>query len=164
MIEKQNIPTNDESSLHTFLLLGFVLFGGLLVGYSGLNYDLGSLRTMGPGLFPVTLGILLIITGIFLAKNHLLKILKFSFHFRLNFKIVKFPRPLSAICGSLLVFSFFAPYVGTAVAIVLMVLVATRAKPEISKYEVAFLAIGVSAFSCGLFIWLLGVQLKAFPI
>lgn len=51
-----------------------ILWGGLLAllglavaGYAASHYDLGSLRRMGPGFFPVTLGLVLAGLGLIIA-------------------------------------------------------------------------------------------------
>lgn len=51
-------------------LITAALFIGLGLAYGGwayLNYDLGTLRRIGPGMFPVGLGAILCIIGIFIA-------------------------------------------------------------------------------------------------
>lgn len=42
---------------------------GLIAAHDGTRYPLGTLRHMGPGYFPIVLGILLIILGIMIAGN-----------------------------------------------------------------------------------------------
>ncbi len=47
---------------------GLLIFGGLLFSwYAATHYDLGTLRRMGPGMFPVALGITLALFGVAMA-------------------------------------------------------------------------------------------------
>lgn len=40
---------------------------GLIAAHDGVNHDIGTLRQMGPGYFPIALGVLLIFLGILIA-------------------------------------------------------------------------------------------------
>ncbi len=41
--------------------------GGLIAAQAGLSYDLGTLRRMGPGMFPFGLGLLMVGLGVVIA-------------------------------------------------------------------------------------------------
>lgn len=54
--------------LHDFVWGGLLGLTGLAVaGYAWAHYDMGSLRRMGPGFFPVTLGLMLAMLGALIA-------------------------------------------------------------------------------------------------
>jgi hypothetical protein len=50
---------------------GLMILLGLIAAIEGQNYNIGTLRQMGPGFFPVALGILLIFLGLLIAGTSL---------------------------------------------------------------------------------------------
>ena len=50
---------------------GLMILLGLIAASEGQNYNIGTLRQMGPGFFPVALGILLIFLGLLIAGTSL---------------------------------------------------------------------------------------------
>ncbi|HEX5509223.1 MAG TPA: tripartite tricarboxylate transporter TctB family protein [Pseudolabrys sp.] len=68
----------EEPHLHNIFKLkkdyyagGLMILLGLVAALEGQNYNIGTLRQMGPGFFPVALGILLIFLGILIAGTSL---------------------------------------------------------------------------------------------
>ena len=50
---------------------GLMILLGLVAAIEGQNYTIGTLRQMGPGFFPVALGVLLIFLGLLIAGTSL---------------------------------------------------------------------------------------------
>jgi len=50
---------------------GLMILIGLVAAIEGQNYTIGTLRQMGPGFFPVALGVLLIFLGLLIAGTSL---------------------------------------------------------------------------------------------
>ena len=58
------MPTRDYRDIVGGLLL--IVFGLAFTGYSAAHYALGTLRQMGPGMFPAGLGVVLALLGLLL--------------------------------------------------------------------------------------------------
>jgi hypothetical protein len=70
-------PRGEALLRHSFKLKkdyyagGLMILIGLVAAVEGQNYNVGTLRQMGPGFFPVALGVLLIFLGILIAGTSL---------------------------------------------------------------------------------------------
>jgi hypothetical protein len=57
----------DRATRREFYAGGLMILIGLGAAFEGQNYNIGTMRQMGPGFFPVALGILLVLIGIAIA-------------------------------------------------------------------------------------------------
>lgn len=139
---------------------------GIAFAWGATNYKVGDAARMGPGYFPLLLGVLMAIVGIAVTFTALVvetedgdKVGKFAW------------KPLFFIILSNLVFglllgglpSIGLPYMGMSAAIIALTFIAALAGEEFKFKEVLILAI-VLAVSCYItFIWALKLQFPAWP-
>jgi hypothetical protein len=139
---------------------------GVAFAWGSTNYKVGDAARMGPGYFPLLLGVLMAIVGIAVTFTALVvetedgdKVGKFAW------------KPLFFIILSNLVFglllgglpSIGLPYMGLSAAIVALTFIAALAGEEFKFKEVLILAI-ILAVSCYItFIWALKLQFPAWP-
>lgn len=102
---------------------GFALasIGAAAAGWAWLHYDLGSLRQMGPGAFPVALGVLLAAIGLIVALPGLR---------RVGDAIPFEPWAAVAVLASILVFGLGLRPLGLVVASFAGVLIASLPAPQ----------------------------------
>ncbi|MEX0959433.1 MAG: tripartite tricarboxylate transporter TctB family protein [Burkholderiales bacterium] len=136
------------------------VIGGILLVIVGLyfsiqagEYDLGTLRRMGPGFFPRTLGIFLIALGLLIATLAL-------------FRDGDLPkprlRPFAAILGGILAFSLSVEWVGMVPATFLLVGISTFAEPAARPVPTLILAVALSVIAVVIFSHGLSIPLPAF--
>lgn len=129
--------------------------GVMLIGVGGLaifmarSYPMGTTLRMGPGYFPVVLGALLILFGLYCVASGLRSNEKITGNWSLRGLIVL---PLS-----LVLFGLLMSYAGFIPALIVLIFGSALAGNEFKFVEVLLLAIGLTAFSVVLFIWGLGL-------
>ena len=132
----------------------FVAIAAIVLVMAG-QYRLGTAARMGPAYFPTLLGGLLLLLGLALAIPALFK------------DGETFPklhwRPLLMVLLSIAAFGLALEYLGFAVAVAALVVVASMADPDLRPLETAGLAVFLVVFSIGLFVGLLGVPLSLWP-
>ena len=101
--------------------LALALIGAAAAGWAWINYDLGSLRQMGPGAFPMALGVMLAALGLIVALPGLR---------RAGNAIPVEPWSAIAVLASILVFGLGLRPLGLVVASFAGVLVATLPAPQ----------------------------------
>ncbi len=148
-------------------------FSGLMFGVIGIafawgatNYTVGSAARMGPGYFPLLLGVILAIFGAIIIFYSLVvettdgdKISAFVW------------RPIVYILGSNLAFGILLgglpklglPPMGLIAAIYALTLIASKAGTEFKLKDVLILATGLSVLSYLAFIKLLNLQMPVWP-
>ncbi|PIT79210.1 hypothetical protein B9Z39_12095 [Limnohabitans sp. JirII-29] len=143
-----------------FTLVG----GGFAVG--AMNYSVGTGARMGPGYFPLLLGIVLAVLGAFIIFYSLVE------HAEDGDKVGKFAwRPIFYILGSNLAFgvllgglpSIGLPAMGLIMAIYALVLIASKAGENFVLKDVLVLATILSVGSYLAFIVLLKLQMPVWP-
>ncbi|HNR81869.1 tripartite tricarboxylate transporter TctB family protein [Ottowia sp.] len=145
-------------------LLYVVIGGAFAIGAN--NYTIGNAARMGPGYFPLLVGILLAILGAIIVVKSL---------------VVETPdgdpigpwawKPLIYIILANFLFglllggvpSLGIPSLGVMVGILVLTLVAAKAGPEFKLKEVIILAIVLAAGSWLVFIWGLNLQMPVWP-
>ena len=119
------------------------------------QYRLGTAARMGPAYFPTLLGGLMVFLGLTLTVPALFK--DGEPLQRLHW------RPLLMVLLSVAVFGLALDYLGLAVAVAALVVVASLADPDLQPLETAGLAAFLVVFSIGIFVGLLGVPLSLWP-
>jgi hypothetical protein len=120
---------------------------GLIAASNGAQYRIGTLRQMGPGYFPVALGVLLIIIGILISSTALgktpLEEEEISFHPEW--------RGWACIVAGPALFVLFGHYAGMLPATFACVFVSALGDRKNSLKSAGILAAGVSVFGVVLF-------------
>ena len=136
-------------------LLGGLLFVALASGFIwfGLDYKLGTARSMGPGMFPVMGGVLLAALGVALALTALRNSDRVT-----GIAVV----PLLATIGSVALFALLVERTGLAIAAPILIGGVVLATGNSWKQAVA-LAIPLTIAAIVIFPVLLGVPLRVLP-
>jgi hypothetical protein len=128
----------------------FIAFGcaGL---WFGRNYAVGSLSRMGPGFFPTMMSIALLATGaLLLARSLVVSGEPIE-------RVALLPQLL--ILASIVVFGLLIERVGLAASVLAVAAISGIAAQGLRWFELAALAVAMSAFSVALFVYLLGQQI-----
>lgn len=145
-------------------LLYIVVGGGFAIGAT--NYTVGTAARMGPGYFPLMVGLLLAFLGAIVLFRSLTiatpdgdPIGKWAWRPLIYIILANF------LFGILLggVPSLGIPAMGVIIAILVLTLVSARAGPDFRLKEVIILAIILAAGSWAVFVWGLNLQLQVWP-
>ena len=145
--------------------LMFAAVGGSFA-WGATNYEVGGAARMGPGYFPLMLGVLLAILGVIITFK------SFTTGGPSGDKIGSFAwRPLGFVLGANLAFgallvglpSFGVPAMGLIVAIYALVFIASMAQPGMKFKSTLILATILAAGSYGAFVKLLSLQFPVWP-
>lgn len=139
---------------------------GVAFAIGATNFTVGSAARMGPGYFPLLLGIVLIILGVLITAQ--------SFRSKATDgdPVGSFAwRPLGFIIGANLAFGVLLvgvpalgiPAFGMFVAIYALVLIAGYARPNCSFKESLILATVLAVGSYGAFVYALNLQFPVWP-
>lgn len=132
----------------------------ILVGLAGLflmnGFDFGSTARPGPGFFPVTLSVLLILIGAGVAGLALLR--KADPIERIAI------RPFIVIPGAVCLFAVCIERFGLVPAVILAALVASYARPQFGMVPRILLALGLAAFSALMFVVALNLPIALWKI
>ena len=120
-----------------------ILGAGAIFIASG--YRIGSALRMGPGFFPIILGVILILFGTVIMAMGLVS--KEKIKERLSL------RALILLPAALLLFGFLMNLAGFVPAVVALVFCSAAAGSEFKLLEVSLLAIGLTVMSVALFLW-----------
>ena len=154
-----------KSQKDFFSGLMFAIIGGGFA-WGATSYSVGTGARMGPGYFPLLLGILLAILGAFTVFYSLVE------HTEDGDKVGKFVwRPIVYVLGANVAFgillaglpSLGVPAMGLIVAIFALVIIASKAGDVFDLKEVLLLAAVLSAGSYLAFIMLLKLQMPVWP-
>lgn len=132
----------------------FLFFGGV-AAWVARDYPMGSALRMGPGYFPLVLGVLLALLGLAACIRGLG--IKGE-----HIESVRF-RPLLLILGSIGIFATAIEHAGIIAATILTVVGAAAASPESRPREVIVLVIVLLALAVGVFTYALGLPFKLLP-
>ena len=127
--------------------LFFTLFGSLTAGLS-LEYRLGTFGEMGPGMFPLMLGIILSIIGLVILTTGLTTGGEEPKSLSLKAAIL--------LAASLLVFAFLVTSVGLLVAVPAQVFVSLWASDHFTLKRAVAISAGLLAFCQVVFVYFLG--------
>lgn len=132
----------------------FILIGGLAVVIAR-DYSMGSTMRMGPGYFPMVLGGLLCLFGVYVLGRGLRSGEKVKGDWGW--------KPLALIALSIVLFGFLMDRLGIVPALVVMFFVGAAAGREFRFKEVLLLTVLMSAFAAGVFVWGLKLPYPLFP-
>ncbi|WP_105431817.1 MULTISPECIES: tripartite tricarboxylate transporter TctB family protein [Neorhizobium] len=147
-VSQVSSTSNGKADIEAGLF--FTLFGGLTAGLS-LQYQMGTIAAMGPGLFPFMLGILLAVIGLVIFAKGLLGNGENARNLPLW--------PVILITASLLVFAFLVLTAGLAVAVTAQVVIALRASEHFTWKRAVALSAGLLIFCYVVFVYFLGISL-----
>lgn len=134
-------------------LLLFACAGVVMTEVSGLR--LGTADAMGPGYFPMLLGLLFVLFGALVGVDA----------WRHPEQRVKLGalRPLVLLLGGIVLFALLLKAIGGALAIAVLVVVTALAERGRSVMELALLSLGVIALVWVIFVLALGLQIEMLP-
>jgi putative tricarboxylic transport membrane protein len=132
----------------------FVALGAAFVALA-LQYRLGDLHRIGPGLFPTLIGSVLVGLGLIVAGRAL--VLAGPGIERVHF------RPLLVSLVAIVLFGLALQWLGVVAAIAVLVLVGAYASRDVRIPQVLALAVFLVVFSVAIFVWLLGLPLPLWP-
>ena len=134
-----------------------LFFIAVAAGFIGLShqYGAGTMHRMGPGLFPILVGVLLVGLGLIIA---------------LRAFVIDGPpvprfhaRPIIVSLVAIALFGVALAHLGLVAAVAVLVAVGALASNESKPLEVAGLIVVLIAFSVGVFAWLLGLPIPLWP-
>jgi hypothetical protein len=124
--------------------------GFVLAAWTGL--DLGSWRRLGPGAFPLGLGVILVALGVIVAAGDL----------RRPFDVLPpDQRAIGAVAAAVAVFALLAERAGVLPAVAASVLVMSSLVGALRWPGRLMLAVGVTAGVWAVFLWALGLPMQA---
>jgi putative tricarboxylic transport membrane protein len=121
------------------------------------DYPMGTAMRMGPGNFPVALGLILGLFGIFLVARGL------GWPEKTPAPVAWSWRPVTCIVASMLLFGFLMPRLGLVPALVAMFFAAALGGREFRWREVLVLTVVMTALAVGVFVVLLKLPFQLFP-
>ena len=130
---------------------------GALIMWEASNYPLGTLQHMGPGYFPLWLGIIMVALGVIIALQ--------GFKIRLAMGEDDWPaatslRALAAISASLLAFGLILPRLGLIPAVIAVAMIAALGERTYRPLTITVTAIALAAVSMVVFVYGFGMPLQ----
>lgn len=130
-----------------------ILIGVAYSLYAALALPLGSLTQMGPGMFPLGLGILLALFGVGILVPALVD---FDTIPKVDLKV------LAAVMGSIAAFALAIRTLGLIPALVASTVIASLVMPKRNWVTVLILCVALSLLAWLLFVVLLGIRMPLF--
>lgn len=122
---------------------------GVAAVYIAKDYRLGSMSRMGPGYFPIFLGVILILFGLNVMVKGPIKGEKIQGNWSL--------RALILLTLSLVLFGVLMEHVGLIPALVVLIFGSASAGKEFRLVEICLLTVVLTGLSVVLFVWGLGL-------
>ena len=113
------------------------------------NYGFGTALRMGPGFFPIILGGVLIVFGLYMLASGLRQPEKIAGSWSLRALIIL---PLS-----LILFGVLMEHGGFVPAMIVLIFGSATASTEFRFVEVLLFSLGLTALSAAVFVWALGL-------
>jgi hypothetical protein len=132
----------------------YVVIGAAAVAI-GQGYTLGTAAHMGPGYFPVLVGILLLLVGAFIAVRGFTKGSE-------PWRGIAF-KPLLLVLGAVCLFGLSIERFGLPTAVLSTVVIGYLANPRWRPLELALLAILLTAACIGIFVYGLKLPFNVWP-
>jgi hypothetical protein len=134
----------------------FIMFGTFFAGF-GSQQVIGTASKMGPGYFPTTLGVILILFGIAISVCALSK--KAT-----DEKIEKFDwRGLFLIIGSTVLFGFALRRLGLIVSLFILIAISSYASPKFSWKSTLINILVLIIICLTVFVWGLKLEFQLWP-
>ena len=143
---RMKVPLSNNKQFLSGLM--FLFIGGVAI-FIAQDYPMGTALRMGPGYFPIVLGGIIGLFGIYELVKGLLKPEAIKGNWSLRALIVL---PLSAV-----IFGVVMEQAGFIPAMIALIFASAAAGPEFKLWEVAAMAVLLTAASVGLFIYGLGL-------
>lgn len=137
------------------ITVGILLAGGgiAFAWYALANYELGTVRRMGPGMFPFALGVVQVVLGAVIAIGGLLR----SGHV----PDLRFWTPLF-VFGGIIAFGLLVRPFGLIPAVVALVIISAFAQLTFKPLTLLFLALAAAGMTWGIFHAALGLPMPLF--
>ena len=135
----------------------FAAFGALFAFFAT-SYDIGTGARMGPGYFPLILGILLALLGIFVAIGSLAKT-----NSQTELEAVGW-RELVMVLGAVAIFAVTLPWLGMVISVALLILISAMADYQFSWKETTISIIVLVVMSYFVFVKGLELQFPVWPV
>lgn len=145
------VPPHRNKDILSGLM--FILVGGGAM-FMARDYPFGSALRMGPGYFPTVLGGIMVVFGIWILVQGIIKPLLITRTWSVRALLIL---PLSA-----LVFGILMEHGGFVPAIFALSVLASTASPEFKIVEQGILAAALTLGAVALFIWGLGLPYPLF--
>ena len=151
------MTVEDKADLAAGLLIA--LLGGAVAVYAASSYDLGTLRRMGPGMFPMGLGALMGALGLILALGAARRSLTLA-RDRVG---VEFRSAALATAG-VTAFGLLIRPAGLVLAVLAVVIIPAFADRKNQPLSIIVLAVALAVLAVAIFHWLLGLPMPLLPI
>jgi hypothetical protein len=150
---KVSFRLNNKADVEAGLF--FTLFGGLTAGLS-LQYQMGTIAAMGPGMFPLILGVILTILGLVILAKGVMAGGETTRSLPL--------RAVLLITLSLLVFAVLVLSLGLVAAVPAQVFIALWASDHFTLKRAIALSIGLLLFCYLVFSYFLGIAVPMIAV
>jgi hypothetical protein len=129
-----------------------VVLGIAVAFYSYESYNIGTIRQMGPGMFPLMLGCVLSGLGLLILTPGLLRM---ADPLSIKFEVA----PFAAVIASILAFALMAERFGIVLSIVALTFLSSLADPYLNIRRILVLSAALSIMSVVVFSVLLNIRL-----
>lgn len=133
----------------------FVVGLGLAFLWFGRGYPVGSVRTMGPGMFPIALACLTIAVGALIVVSEFIHGEGRALNFRL--------RGVAAVLGALVVFALLLERAGLLITGFLAVLILALGEGQVRAREIGLVGLVLTVAIWAIFGRGLGMPIRLFP-
>ncbi|NYT78686.1 tripartite tricarboxylate transporter TctB family protein [Alcaligenaceae bacterium] len=143
---------------------GLIILLGMGTAIGSIDYSLGTLARMGPGYYPLMLGVLLAFLGLLIVATPDSPDEMMPSEDEADATAAKKPspiRPWVATVGAMLAFMLLGKYGGLVPATFAMIFIAAQGDKDNSLLASLLLGLGVTAFAVGVFYY--GMQMQ-FPL
>lgn len=129
------------------------VFGAAAAAYALSSYSLGTITRMGPGMMPVSLGVILAAFGLAIALPAL---------FQKGEALVFRARPMVFLSAAVLAFALMIDRFGLVPSVLATTVIATLSEAKVSALRALILGLAMSALTWGIFIAGLRLSMPAF--
>lgn len=154
------MSVEDKADLAAGLLVA--LLGAAVAIYAATSYDLGTLRRMGPGMFPMGLGILMGALGLILALGTARRT-QAPLALARERITVEFRSAALATAG-VIAFGLLIRPAGLILAVLAVVAIPAFADRKNRPLPIIALALSMTALAVAIFPWLLGLPIPLLPM